>query len=177
MADFRELPGLPAYGPLPMQFSRTGQGMHREGFVVEFWPDSDERWIGNFQPGYCSYSAVVRHPDGRRLLVVAGGEVYMVDPRARTVDESFGGAVEFLVLVPGLGIVVLGNGVHIELIRADGSRCRTRRISWDGMEQIRVEGSRLFGQAYDPLVDSLVPFEVDLLDASHTGGSYPRELG
>lgn len=174
--EFRELPGLPAYGPMPLQFSSTGQGMHREGFVVEFLPDTEESWVGNFQPGLTGYSIAITHPDSRRVIVISGGEAYVVDPRAKKVGEMFGGAIEFVASVPDIEALVFGNGLWFEIIRADGSRSATRRISWDGMTQLEVDGSRLRGEAYDPLSESSVPFEVNVLDATHTGGSYPREL-
>src|SRR5690606_11352541 len=106
MAEFRELPGLPAYGPMPLQFSSTGQGAHREGFVVEFLPDTDECWVGNFQPGLSSYSGVIAHPDGRRVVVVAGGEAYIVAPHAKKVEEMFGGAIEFAAFVSEIQALV-----------------------------------------------------------------------
>lgn len=39
MEPFRTLVGLPATGPWPEQFSATGRGTHREGFVVELNPE------------------------------------------------------------------------------------------------------------------------------------------
>jgi hypothetical protein len=47
---FEILPGLPPYGPLPVQFSATGCGTHREGFVVQF-DGSSVPWVGNDQRG------------------------------------------------------------------------------------------------------------------------------
>jgi len=176
MAEFRELPGLPAYGPMPLQFSSTGQGMHREGFVVEFLPGREDKWVGNFQLGLTGYRAVVAHPDGRCFIVISGGEAYVVDPRAKKVEEVFGGQIEFVALVSEIDALVFGNGLWFDIVRPDGCRATTRRISWDGMTEIAINGSRLRGQAYDPLSESSVPFEVNLLDATHTGGSYPREL-
>src|SRR5437879_2745089 len=71
MEIFRVLPGLPTSGPWPEQFSSTGQGMHREGFVVEFSPEGKPPWVGNFQPGMTGYSAVLQHLDGTSLIVIA----------------------------------------------------------------------------------------------------------
>lgn len=61
----RILPGLPGVGSLPLQFSATGQGMHREGLVVEFGDDEEGgRWVGNFQPGCTRLSAVFTDEEG-----------------------------------------------------------------------------------------------------------------
>ena len=51
MVKFEILSGLPPYGPSAEAFSATGQGKHKEGFVVRFRADDDNAWVGNFQPG------------------------------------------------------------------------------------------------------------------------------
>lgn len=176
MPDFRELTGLPAYGPIPLQFSSTGQGTHREGFVVEFLPGTKESWIGNFQPGLSSYNCVITHPDGQRVIVISGGDVYVVEPSTKKVEEMFGGTVEFAAFASAIKALVFGNGLWFEIVYVNGSRATTRRISWDGMARIEIVGDQLRGEAYDPMSGSVTPFEVNLLDATHTGGSYPQEL-
>jgi len=74
MSTFEELAGLPGSGPWPEQFSATGRGTHREGFVVKFVPARGASWIGNFQPGLTSLHGVYRHPNRHHLLVVSGGQ-------------------------------------------------------------------------------------------------------
>ena len=77
---FKILAGLPVYGDLPEQFSATGIGMHREGFVVQFFPSEKiASWIGNFQRGLNFFDEAFEHPDGSSVVVVAGGECYIVD--------------------------------------------------------------------------------------------------
>ena len=75
------LPGLPPYGPLPELFSETGSDTHREGFVVKFFPDASEAWVGNFQPGITSFRGAFPHPDKRHVVVVAGGPPMSSIPR------------------------------------------------------------------------------------------------
>jgi hypothetical protein len=73
MARFEILSGLPAYGPVAEAFSATGQGKHREGFVVRFESNSAKNWVGNFQPGLGGCSRVFEHPNGTDLIVIASG--------------------------------------------------------------------------------------------------------
>jgi hypothetical protein len=126
MAEFRELPGLPAYGPMPLQFSSTGQGMHREGFVIEFLPETEERWVGNFQPGLTGYRAAVAHPNGKSVVVISGSEAYVVDPRARTVEETFGGQIGFVAFVPEIEALVFfgltSSGLRVAALPPAASR-------------------------------------------------------
>jgi hypothetical protein len=83
MASFKVLPGLPSVGAMPEQFSATGQGKHREGYVVEFTTARGERWVGNFQPGMTSYCAVLPEPGTSCLIVIAAGQGYVIDPESR----------------------------------------------------------------------------------------------
>lgn len=173
MCTYRELNGLPAYGPSPISFSSTGQGKHQEGYVVEFLPDSDDAWIGNFQSGIGHLDAVGRHPDGRKLIVVAGGAAYILDPVKKHVVDAFGSQIDYIRLLDDTGMVVLSNGLWFELIRRDGSRRHTARISWDGMRNIKIQDHLLVGEAYSPISDTWATFSLDLTDLTIKGGSYP----
>jgi hypothetical protein len=71
-----------------------------------------------------------------------------------------------------LSSVLFGNGLWFELLGAVGLHWRSRRISWDGMREVRLEGLRLFGEAWSPFEDCWLPFELDLCSGEFTGGSY-----
>jgi len=83
MIAYDVLPGLPPYGDWPEAFTSTGHGRQHEGFVVRFNPDGESSWVGNFQRGLSSFDLVCEHLNGRELIVVAGGEAYVVDPYDR----------------------------------------------------------------------------------------------
>jgi hypothetical protein len=72
------IPRLPATGPCPEQFSATGRGMQQEGIVIEFFPEGKPSWIGNFQSGSASYSAVLPQLDGTSLVVIAGRHMWLI---------------------------------------------------------------------------------------------------
>lgn len=108
MLSYRQLPGLPVYGPPAINFSDTGFGKHSEGFVVEFFPEEDRSWVGNFHRGMNRYDQVIPHSDGSHLIVVSGGSAYVVDPANQTVLETFGAGIEFCVVVDEPNIFVLG---------------------------------------------------------------------
>lgn len=172
MLPFRILPGLPPYGPPAQSFSDTGHGIHSEGLVVEFFPGEDRSWVGNFHRGLSKCDQVLTHLDRRHLIVVSGGTAYVVDPNEQTVVETFGADIEYCTEVADLDVLVFGNGVCFEFVFNNGSRTQTDRISWDGMRNIIVHGARLEGDAYDPMQDSWIAFEVDILEGTIKGGSY-----
>jgi hypothetical protein len=172
-ADWEVLPGLPAYGDPALPFSATGQGFHQEGFVVRFRLLDGTAWVGNFQRGYGEGEAVLPHPNGHEVIVLAGGTAYIVDPRERKAIRTFGGDILFAEQVPSRDALVVGNGLWFESLPAQGPGWRTRRISWDGMKDVQfVDSQHLRGEAYSPLDDGWHPFVVDLTSGEVTGGSY-----
>ncbi len=91
--NFEVLPGLPAVGPYPDQFAPEGRPTHSEGFVVRFIPELGDSWVGNFQRCLSSFDEVVPHPNEMDLLVIAGGQAYVIDPISRKRKNVFGGAI------------------------------------------------------------------------------------
>jgi|HubBroStandDraft_4_1064222.scaffolds.fasta_scaffold700856_1 hypothetical protein len=172
MEKFRVLVGLPATGAWPEQFSKPGQSTHGEGFVVEFSPEAKSAWVGNFQPGVTGYSTVLPHLDGKSLIVIAGGQAYVVDVLERRLLSVFGGNIDAALFVHPEGPLVICNGIWLEARDNTGLRWRSRRISWDGMSDLRVENDKILGQAWSPLDNREYPFAVDVATGSVEGGSY-----
>lgn len=165
---FDILPGLPPYGPLPELFSETGSDTNREGFVVKFFPDASEAWVGNFQPGITSFSGAFPHPDKRHVVVVAGGTAHVVDPEARRCVGILAVSVEScLTLSCGL---LFSDHVRLGLVGATRS-WHTRRLAWDGIRIVQVADDFVAGEAghFDGAWHS---FRVMLADGQAFGGSY-----
>jgi hypothetical protein len=174
---FRILPGLPASGAAPLSFTATGTGSHAEGVVIEFTLEDGVRWVGNFQPGMDGTSAVLAIP-GRRdqAIVVAKGQGYVVEPATRNLVCVLDCTITDMFVLEARGVVIFGNGLWFECIGPAGPRWRTRRISWDGIADARVDGDQLRGQAYDPMTEGWTAFGVDIDTGEVTGGSYPTDL-
>ncbi|MEW6249302.1 MAG: hypothetical protein AB1716_01545 [Planctomycetota bacterium] len=169
---FEVLPGLPPYGPAAEAFSASGLGTHREGLVVRFHPPRADAWVGNFQPGLTSFSAVDLHPDGRRVIVISGGQGYLVDPADRKRTEFLGSW--YVCAHRRSDLLVLQTPIDFECIGPEGRRWRTRRLSWDGFRNVELQaGAReITGDAWSPITDEWIPFTVDLNSGSVQGGSY-----
>jgi hypothetical protein len=167
------LDGLPVYGPMAEPFSATGQGTHCEGLVVRFSAPTGS-WVGNFQRGFSSLDEVFAHPDGRHVVVVAGGTAYIVDADSHCLVAHFGAQIEQIILAPASGFVLLGNGLWFEALGPAGAAWRSRRISWDGMRKVSLAGTVLRGEAYAPEGPdgAWYPFEVDVMTGAVSGGSY-----
>jgi hypothetical protein len=146
-------------------------GTHSEGFVVRFLPNAEASWVGNFQPGLTDMHDVMPHPDDKRLIVIAGGEAYVIDESDPTTWTHFGGSINFAEAIPDLDAVLFGNGLWFELLGSESTIWQTRRISWDGMRDLRLQGLTLTGRSwcYD---DTWSDFTVDLVEGTVVGGSY-----
>lgn len=172
MERFRILPGLPATGSWPEQFSFTGRGTHREGFVLEFFPEAKPPWVGNFQRGLTSYNAVLPLLNGRCTIVVAGGQAYMIEPEQRTLLTTFGGGIESAIPAPAVDLLIFSDATCLEAWGTNGMQWRTRRISWDGIWDLGVQQDRLRGLAWNAIEDREEPFSVDLKTGEVEGGGY-----
>ena len=168
---FKILAGLPVYGDSPEQFSATGMGTHSEGFVVQFFPSGNNTsWVGNFQRGVNSFDEVLEHPDGSSVIVVAGGECYIVDVENRKLKDNFGAMFETVIRVPEKNIVIFGSCIDFEALDASGRIWQSRRISLDGIRSLKLEGDTLTGEAWS-FEDIWIPFSLDVNSGEHKGGA------
>jgi hypothetical protein len=177
MERFEILAGLPPYGAVALPFPSDGAGRHREGLVVRFNPASVEPWVGNFQRGATTYNSVLAHPDGRQVVVVAGGQGYVIDPEMRMETQCrMSASINFAISMPEFNQIVLGTDLEFGAIRADGTGWNSGRLSWDGIKNISISAATLKGEAYSPLSDSWFPFTLDLLTGESFGAIYPAEF-
>ena len=171
---FEVLPGLPAYGPPALSF--TERGKFSEGLVIHFHPKQSESWVGNFLGGLTKYNAVLDHPNGTDVIVVARGEACVVDPENRKIRHRIARNVEQVIRVPSLGMVVIPDLTDFTAINADDSGWQSERISWDGFRNIKVSNTDLLGEAYTPVEDAWVPFKLDLLTGRCPDAVYQRDI-
>ena len=150
-------------------------GPHVEGLVIEFYPASGEKWVGNFhEGGVGGTTEVIEHPNGKCIIVVAAGDAYIVDPETRSlVSELGGGPIMNIVQVPDLELVLLVDPFRLTAIGPEGVRWRTRDVAVDGIRSTQVTGTTLSGEA-NAIDDSWQSFTVDLKDGRVGGGAYRR---
>ena len=168
---FKLLPGLPGKGPLPEQFTYAEKRTHSEGTVVSF-SDGTSSWVGNFQPAIGTHSGVVAHPNGEHVIVISGGEGYIVDPASRKLVEIFGGAINGLWVIDGDLVVFDDSGVRLSALDSTGWRWQTSRISWDGFSDIHVARDSITGHAWNAIEQRWEPFTVNSRDGTVTGAAY-----
>jgi hypothetical protein len=128
-------------------------------------------WVGNFIGGPSKYDCVLPHPNRSDVVVVSGGQGYIVSPNFKRVTSTFGGAIANVHEHSSRTLVINHQNLSFEAISASGSLWKSKRISWDGMRNIEVNDSSLTGEAW--LCDGTWhSFHLDLATGIVTGGSY-----
>lgn len=165
----RQLPGLPPYGKVARNFPKADA--FSEGLVVEFIPKHGESWVGNFATGGRSVEGVHDNLGENAVLVVSGGNAYLVDTtEQRVILELWG--VTHLRFESDLDLFVIADDCQVSGVGRSGIKWRSRRVSWDGITDLRREGLVLTGLAHYPQDLPPVPFAIDLMSGEASGGSY-----
>ena len=171
----RPLSALPTSETPVLRFSATGAGLHAEGFVVEFTLGHSS-WNGNFARGVSQIDTVTHHHDCRDALVIAGGTAYVVDPAAQAIRCHFGGTIVDMFTHPTRRWLIINNqNIAFSALGPDGEVWRSRRISWDGLRAMSLNGDVLEGEAWDAMSKTWVPFALNLENGMVVGGSAPPE--
>jgi hypothetical protein len=168
------VPGLPAYGPLATPFPTEWGRLGREGTVVEF-KDDDFCWMGNFRPGLGGIELAAVHPNQREAVIVAGGDLWVVDPVQRTASRLLPAIDAAIEVRDPDGWLFSRQGLAVARFGPEGLLWHTKRLSWDGFDKLALVGNELTGLAYDPMDEAWVPFRVDIRNGSSTGGSFLAE--
>ncbi|MCC6466987.1 MAG: hypothetical protein IT563_01600 [Alphaproteobacteria bacterium] len=174
---FEILPGLPPYGPSALPYPQNGTRAHSEGFVVRFLPGTVDFWVGNFQRfSNNGHDLAIEFFDSQKVLVVAGGEPYLVDTRTRALSEFPLKLIVHALEAPDLNLLIFGDDLGFAGIDASGVRWRSPRISWDGLRNIRVAGEKLYGEAFTPDGDTWHRFELNLQDGTCKDSIYAKDM-
>ena len=170
----RLLSGLPPYGAMAAAFPPEWDYLGREGTVVEFKTETGT-WVANFRPGFGGLQFACLLPNRVNAIVIAKGDLWIIDLSTRT-------AVRKLPAIDGMweaqnpeGWVVSRQGIALARFGPHGLMWHTRRLSWDGFDQVEIDQGELRGLAWSPLDDKWYPFNVELGTGKSAGGSYFRE--
>jgi hypothetical protein len=167
----RILPGLPPHGLLPTAFPTEWGHLGREGTVVGFVTDAGV-WVGNFRPGLGGLHFAGLHPNKLDVVVIAAGDLWAVNPHDRTAVQILPAIDAILEVQNSEGWVFSRQGIALARLESKGLMWHTRRLSWDGFDQLHIVGNELRGLAWSPGDDTWCPFSVELNTGKSTGGSY-----
>jgi len=165
---------LPPYGPpataIPAEWSRLG----REGFVVEFTTESGP-WVANFQPGLEGLDLVSVHPNKERAVIIASGDLWVVSLMERRAEWLLPAIDAALEVYDPDGWVFSRQGLALARLGPEGLIWHTRRLSWDGFDQLTIGDGEVRGLAWSPMDEAWHPFRVELTSGRSEGGSFSDE--
>lgn len=177
MSRFTTLPGLPVHRDSPvLAFPREWAHEKSAGVVVEFAADDGRTWIGNFRRGSTAFSEIALHPNGREVVVIANGAMWIVDPRQQTAQPVWPGAEQSWRLRNPDRLVV-GDGRTFLCLDVNGERWRTPTLTQRaGFEALQLEGERLRGLTWAVLTETWIPFKINLLTGTVYDGAGQLEM-
>ena len=163
--------GLPQDDSLVIPFG--DQPFYSEGFVVRFFNENGSSWVANFCPGFTDVSGVYEYLEKGQILVFAKGKCYLMNPQKKEVVKDFGFAYHEI-LNDEKGRLITYDDTDIAVVEPTGEIWRSRRISWDGFKDVKIENDTIIGVSYDPTdsINEWKPFSVNLNTKEVMGGSY-----
>jgi hypothetical protein len=164
------LPGLPPYGPVAKAFPTEWRARGAEGVVVRF-KSGETDWVGNFAPGFGGVTFAVLHPNGSDALVAAEGDLWSVNAPLQSASRILSGVVDALEVPGPPGWIFNMQGLALARFGPAGLIWHTRRLSWDGIADLRLDENKASGRAWAP-DDTWHEFDVDLRTGKSVGGSF-----
>jgi hypothetical protein len=145
-----------------------------ECFVVRIYKADETSWVGNFGFGFGGISDVYDFPSHNRLVVFSRGEGYIIDPEKECKLDNFETYVHSIIKLAN-GDLICATPCEIIILQNDKWKLwASDRISWDGIKDLKLDGSILSGITYDPTnsIEPWCPFTLNIETKEITGGSY-----
>ena len=134
-------------------------------------------WVGNFRPGLGGLTLAEVHPNKVEPLVLASGDLWVVDPTSHTAKVLLPAVSSCLPVRDPDGWIFNRQGPALARLGAQGLIWHTRRLSWGGFDQLQVSGAELKGLAWSPPDNRWHQFSVELRTGRSNGGSFPKGTG
>jgi hypothetical protein len=143
------LDALPPYGQMAIPMVADGEVFVSEGYVIKFYKDDGDFWIGNFPKGMTNLFDVKSYQNSPLILVISGGDGYLINPNTPKVLGRFEYmALELLewqnnqlILATYDKVMIIdSNGATVWDIKLDIS---------DGIKDLSIQDDILYGYAYD----------------------------
>jgi hypothetical protein len=143
-----ELLAAPPAPDVPVvAFPPEGGGSGRERMFFRIGTGASS-WIGSFERGERCSSTVSLMPDGKHLLVSAGGAGYVIEVSSRTLVETIGTDVSGVICDDPMTLFLVVHGATgLEAFDRTGRLWKAERISSGGFRQLHFTEHNLLGEA------------------------------
>ena len=168
---FEILDGLPAYGPMYIPVSVKGEPFYSEGLVIRFKKSDGSDWVANFSTGWSNFNFVTEYPNANRIIVIAKGQGYIMSPDQEKPIDTFGIGIDYILKTDD-NKIILADNCDVWIVNNEGSIWQSKRISWDGLKDLKLQDNLLTGLSYRPGDDQWIPFSINIDTKEIIGGSY-----
>ncbi len=149
---YEQLHGLPPYGPMYVAISENDELFYSEGFVVRFTKSDGTNWVANFKNGSSNFSTIFELPYVNKIVVIANGLGYIICPNQQKAITTFGSGITELLQADD-GRFVAADNTNLVIINNDALVWVSKRISYDGIKELKVNGNIVSGYFYEPTSD------------------------
>jgi hypothetical protein len=177
--QYEILEGLPPYGPMYASVTAdSDEPFFSEGFVLRLFKSDGTSWVANFRPGWTKYSKVFDFPTHKSVVVIAGGQGYIMSPDDEKPKLTFGLTLTDVLQTDNGSLVCANNTDIIFLDNSTGQLWRSERISWDGIKDLKIIDDILYGKTYEAQssIDEWSAFSINLKTKEIEGGSWRNFL-
>jgi hypothetical protein len=105
-------------------------------------------------------------------VVVASGDLWVVNPVQRSAQRLLPASETALQVRDPDGWISIDKASPLPASGRAGIVWHTRRLSWDGFDQLNIVHGQVTGVSWSPLDDEWRPFRVDLSTGQSTGSDY-----
>ncbi len=167
---------MPAYGPMYIPISESGEPFAFEGFIVRFFKDDRTEWVANFATGF-GIDRVFEYSKENLVIIFASGIGYVMDPN----DEKPKKIIELMtkeVFQNDSGELICIDDIGIQLFDPKTFDIWTsERISWDGFKELSFENGIIRGKSFDPTnyIQEWSDCSFNVISKEIIGGSF-REM-
>lgn len=105
------------------------------------------------------------------MAVIAAGDLWIVNSHERTAVRMLPALAAILEVHNPKGWIFSRQGIALARFGPKGLMWHTRRLSWDGFDQLEIVQHELRGLAWSPIEDKWYPFGVEFNTGKSVGGS------
>lgn len=169
------LDALPTYGPMYVSITDDDLPFYSQGFTVRFYRSDNTEWVANFKPGDTRFNYIHELTGQNKLLIISGGTCYIMSPDNEKPLSIFGGMYSNA-LHASDGRLVLEDYTNLTVMEMNGDHWTSERISWDGLKDLKIDGSIVTGLSYNPIrdADEWIEFSYNIDTKLLIGGSYKK---
>ena len=160
----------------PQRIQGEEDAMNRGALLLDVRPANAPNFLATCALGFRDISLptgifACPHPD--HLLAVAGGYAYLINTQSpdHCVHLPLRPVAQILP-APDAGVLLLAGFHTVLAVDALGVRWQSARLSWEGITLTHTNADHLYGTGWNLQTDRELPFTVNLLNGTHTGGGF-----